>query len=195
MTSEAEDDMDGDLTFGRAMNDNDIFTELDSRLSVISRWAVVNTIKRQSVAEHCFNVERISRRIAVNWLGITDSSKLDRISQIALHHDDDEAVTGDLPSPAKNILSEKYLDAHRELWYNIESPEHNIVKLADKMEAYWFLAMEYKLGNTYVEEYRQELEAKVVKYAEGWGYRVVDLARGWIRRVDLLRGKTHGWTT
>jgi 5'-deoxynucleotidase YfbR-like HD superfamily hydrolase len=85
----------------------DVFAELDSRLSVVTRWVVVNTIKDQSVAEHCFNVERIALRIAMQWFRISRVETLYFISQVALHHDDDESITGDIPGPSKHILSEK----------------------------------------------------------------------------------------
>ena len=174
---------------------NDIFSELDARLSVITRWVVVNTIKKQSVAEHCFNVERIAHNIARLWFGYSDAPTLYRISQIALHHDDDESITGDLPSPAKNVLSEAYLDAHRDLWYNRDGPEHDVVKLADKMEAYWFLTMESKLGNKYIAEYRAEVEAKVLDFAAKLGPKIEDEATAWVTRIDAIKGKSHGWTT
>jgi hypothetical protein len=173
----------------------EVFTELDSRLSVVSRWVVVNTIKRQSVAEHCFNVERIARRIATEWIKIHDPSELDLISQIALHHDDDEAMTGDIPAPFKHVLSEKYLDSRAHLWYNKTGPQHDLVKLADRMEAYWFLTMEAKLGNKYIADYRAELEAKTIDAAAKFGEEVEELAQAWITRADMIRGRTHGWTT
>ena len=169
----------------------DIFSEMDARLSVISRWVVVNTIKKQSVAEHCFNVERIARRIAEAWFENTD---LDLVSQIALHHDDDEAVSGDIPGPAKNILSEKYLDSVADMWYNHPCLERQIVKLADKMEAYWFLTMESKLGNKYIADYRHEVEVKALAFASEFGFEVEDKLQMWLTRIDEVRGKTHGWT-
>lgn len=170
-----------------------IFTEMDARLSVVTRWVIVDTIKKQSVAEHCFNVERIALQIARNWFNMTYVQELFTISQIALHHDDDEAITGDIPGPSKHVLSEKYLDDHRWLWYNLECPEHDIVKLADKMEAYWFLSMEDKLGNRYITEYRAELEAKVLEMATKLGVRTE--AQRWISKADAVKGKTDGWTT
>lgn len=172
-----------------------IFSEADARLSVVSRWVVVNTIKRQSVAEHCFNVERIARRIATEWLKLDDPFTLDKISQIALHHDDDEWITGDLPAPSKHVLSEKWLDSRASLWYNVQCAEHDIVKLADRMEAYWFLTMEAKLGNKYIADYRAELEAKTMDLASQFGNEVEDLVQAWITRADMVRGKTHGWST
>jgi len=140
---------------------NPIFSELDMRLSVVPRWVVVPTIQKQSVAEHCFNVERIARQIAQQWFNIRDTDRLDRISQLALHHDDDEAITGDIPSPAKTILSEKYLDNRARLWYNAHGSLGLIVKLADLMEMYRFLVMETMLGNQYIDEYLTELLNKV----------------------------------
>lgn len=173
----------------------DIFSEMDTRLSVISRWVVVNTIKRQSVAEHCFNVERIARRIAMDWFKITDESKIAYVSQVALHHDDDEAISGDIPGPSKNILSEKYLDSLGRAWYNGPCLERQIVKLADKMEAYWFLTMEAKLGNKYIADYRSEVEAKALAFAAEFGPEIEDHLQAWITRIDTVRGKTHGWIT
>lgn len=174
-----------------------IFTEMDTRLSVITRWVVVNTIKKQSVAEHCFNVERIARRIAMQWFGIQDAKTLDTISQIALHHDDDEAVTGDIPSPAKNVLSEAYLDAHRDLWYNAPSPEREIVKLADKMEAYIFLSMETALGNSYIQDYRNEIAQKIINWISEGGFddRIRAVIVDWLAKIRQMRGRTHGWVT
>jgi len=170
----------------------DIFNEMDARLSVIQRWVVVDTIKKQSVAEHCFNVERIARRIAEDWFGDVD---LDLVSQIALHHDDDEAISGDIPGPAKNILSEKYLDSVAGMWYNSPCLERQIVKLADKMEAYWFLTMEAKLGNKYIADYRSEVEYKAMTFASEFSSKVEDHLRVWLTRIDEVRGKTHGWVT
>lgn len=168
----------------------EIFGELDARLSWVHRWVVVNTIKKQSVAEHCFNVERIATRIAEEWLEITDVVRLYNISQLALHHDNDEAITGDLPSPSKWVLSEEWVDEHSGLWYNRDSPEREIVKLADKMEAYWFLSMERKLGNQYIEGYLQEIHRKVLSAATALG--VHNYITGWLATVDRMKGTTRG---
>jgi hypothetical protein len=166
-----------------------IFGELDARLSMVQRWVVVNTIKKQSVAEHCFNVERIARRIAMEWFGIHNKEDLDEISQIALHHDDDEAIYGDVPSPVKHILSETYLDSRRRLWYNADGPLVHIVKLADKMEAYQFLTMESKLGNTYISEYLAEVQHKALRFSDTLAMRTKLI--GWLKQIDKIKGTTH----
>jgi len=172
-----------------------ILGELDTRLSAVQRWVVVNTIKKQSVAEHCFNVERIARRIAVQWFKLKPSLQLDELSQIALHHDDGEAITGDLPSPAKSVLSEKYLDEQSRLWYNQPSLVHDIVKLADKMEAYWFLTMESELGNRYISQYRAEIYGKVIAAAFAMGSEIETNARIWMHQIDRIIGTTYDPTT
>lgn len=169
---------------------NEIWGELDARLSMVQRWVVVNTIKKQSVAEHCFNVERIARRIAIEWLEIKNEAKIDYISQAALHHDDDEAITGDLPSPSKWILGEKWVDSRRDLWYNRECQELDIVKLADKMEAYQFLCMEAALGNKYVKDYTNEIFEKMRKSAEALG--VLDQLYRFASKVGVVKGTTLG---
>jgi hypothetical protein len=143
------------------------------------------------VAEHCFNVERIARRVAEQWFSIRDTERLDRISQLALHHDDDEALTGDIPSPAKHILSEEWLDSRARLWYNASSPLRDIVKLADYMEMFRFLALEVTMGNRYVDGYLAEILDKVVKeYPD-----MAELWMEWAMSMRKMRGTTRGATT
>src|SRR5262245_55974581 len=100
-----------------------MISELDDRLSTIKRWSIVRTITTQSVAEHCFNVQRICMKLAPLF-GITDRIHdwMD-LSQAALHHDDEEAITGDIPGTAKPYMSfEGILDINGRAWYNNASP-------------------------------------------------------------------------
>ena len=142
-----------------------IFHELSQRLSVVPRWTIVRTIQKQSVAEHCFNVARIAEEVAVRWFNINPQSEIMRdILTYALHHDDDEAITGDIPSPAKYRLREEYLDASHSPWYHVSEDARRIVKLADLMEAYWFLMMERRLGNQYCEVHRLNIHKQICQY-------------------------------
>jgi 5'-deoxynucleotidase YfbR-like HD superfamily hydrolase len=146
-----------------------IFSEMDHRLSVIKRWSIVHTIQQQSVAEHCFNVERIAVRIAKEWLDFNDDLVLFEISQYALHHDDFEAVSGDVPSTVKRYFNGKLAEREHEDIIPIRSDPpssiKNVVKLADRLEWYWFLTMESALGNKYIEDYRLELYGIIHAFA------------------------------
>lgn len=138
----------------------EIFTELDHRLSVVKRWPILHTIQTQSVAEHAFNVSRIAERIAFDWFKIGDGDVLYNILWWALHHDDLEALTSDLPSMVKPYFDEdKLAHEHSSILVPALPPSdqvRDIVKLADKMEGYHFLAMEVALGNQFVRAHYAE---------------------------------------
>ena len=141
-----------------------IFNELDQRLSIVPRWVILRTIQKQSVAEHLFNVERIAVQIAIEWMGIKDPTIIFSISQYALHHDDDEALTGDIPSTAKSFVQVSRVDEVRH-WAKNSDDVIRIVKLADLLEAVWFLLMERKLGNHYIAKHLEACQSKVISYA------------------------------
>jgi 5'-deoxynucleotidase YfbR-like HD superfamily hydrolase len=169
----------------------DIFNELDHRLSVVPRWSILVTIQHQSVAEHCFNVERIARRMGSAWFGL-QINDLDSITQIALHHDDEESTTGDIPSPAKGkLLSERYLDSQSRMWYNADTQLRRIVKLADQMEAFWFLSMEISMGNKYVRNHRQAIGEKMFTSARDFGDETVHRLNAWVASTREMRSENY----
>lgn len=134
-----------------------MLSELDDRLSTIKRWSILRTIFQQSVSEHCFNVQRITMRIA-RVLQITDWQQLYRLSQAALHHDDEEAIFGDRPAPAKGYITEDQIDVGGQMWYDgADEQIKAIVKLADIMEALHFLTLEMHMGNKYVTVHRNDM--------------------------------------
>jgi len=90
------------------------------RLSNVPRWGIVKMSKKQSVAEHSFNVAAITSYLC-NALGMDDEAEKAEICD-ALWHDYDEIFTGDIPTTAK-----------------VKQDSHpTIVKLADLLESYAF---------------------------------------------------------
>jgi hypothetical protein len=133
-----------------------IFSELDHRMSVVPRWGILHTLQDQSLAEHVHNVVRITSRIGPMWFNLNHEELLTALMW-AHHHDDEESLTGDLPAMVKPYFDEAaFIDEHRDLLQaTVLPPEHivNIVKLADKMEGYHFLRMEWALGNKFIENH------------------------------------------
>jgi hypothetical protein len=151
-------------------------------MSVVKRWGTVQTIRSQSDAEHCFNVARIAHRLCNRFFpeGFVPSHAeriYGAVVVYALHHDDDESVTGDFPSYMK-----PHVDVERALQnvpaYHDEEFDTSgsagdepwvrfLVKCADYIDACVFLKMEISLGNRSVSYHLRHLEARFRKYLEG----------------------------
>lgn len=147
----------------------DVFNDLDHRLSVVKRWAIAETIHKQSVSEHVFNVERMSVRIARDWMGIDDPEALFIIMSYAHHHDDTESLSGDLPTMVKPYFNEpEFTVDHADL---VPPPElvtqliKDIVKLADMLDGWWFLCVEHQLGNRYLEPHYNFEPGRIMAFA------------------------------
>lgn len=148
-----------------------IFGELDHRLSVVPRWQLLHTIQRQSVAEHMFNVARIAERIATQWFGINEDGYTARILYWALHHDDFEALSGDVPTMVKPYFDEEqFEEEHSNL---IKPTKHStpmhvreIVKLADMLEGFHFICTELKLGNSFVENHHVSYYQEIANFLQ-----------------------------
>lgn len=86
------------------MKERGVFYKLS--LQQIDRWSIVEMIRKQSVAEHTYNVHVLAMDLW-DWLFQVPHNSFEReaCSRWALEHDLDEVFTGDLPSPIKAILN------------------------------------------------------------------------------------------
>jgi hypothetical protein len=120
------------------------------------------------------------------WFDICDPDDLFLLSQGALHHDDLEAITGDLPTPAKDYIAKKEggIDTDAGVWYDtLPDNFKEIIKLADLMEAFHFLAIEMKMGNRYVVRHRRYLRQSINKHINNhqhWPAEVSKNVNDWI---------------
>lgn len=127
-------------------------------LGQVPRWAIVRLNREQSVLEHTALVTMYVADIAhiLGYKGDFGALLLE-----ALRHDFPEVCTGDLPSPVKKEISTPaQMDAYEQrvlvTRYGIDegcpdSEMHQIVKLADILEATLKLTEELASGNRSVE--------------------------------------------
>lgn len=106
------------------------------RLSFVPRWTIVPTIRKQSVAEHSFQVAAITLvLLGLHKKGQEGAFRL-VVLEKALRHDMSEAATGDEPSPSKEPKD-----------YGSFNQIDITVKMADLIEAILFVEDERMLGN------------------------------------------------
>lgn len=106
------------------------------RLSVVPRWSVMPTIRKQNVAEHSFHVASLSMwLVGLHARGYNGKFELE-VLRYALTHDVKEAIDGDMPSPSKKT---EPVDASDQVKV--------VVKTADVLEAMLFMYEEQLMGN------------------------------------------------
>lgn len=120
----------------------------------VRRWHIVQVAREQTLAEHSFAVAVIAGSLAASmrWQGLLKEPDQLMLLNYALQHDIVEVKTGDMPTPfkraiekeggaesldrAENAMSEDYMMLKRRTrGTEVEA----IVKLADQMEAIYFL--------------------------------------------------------
>lgn len=158
-------------------------------LSNIYRWAVVPTIRRQSVAEHSFFVaclvSHLCRETGIEKaVGVTR----DELVQAALFHDLDEVITGDIPGPTYRVVKsapswKEWLTMKVRMWFPwIEEPKKpafKVVQLCDCLEAFLFLREEVELGNSGVTRNLDSVYEVIIKLTADHGQDVKD----WVNSV------------
>lgn len=152
-----------------------IFSELDHRMSVVPRYTVVETIRKQNLATHSYNVTIIARRITKRL--DDDNDLLDRVTEYALYHDYDETFSSDFPSYSKEFVNEKGISDRVDQLVDDEVPRdllggdtgplvRFIVKCADYIDLCQFFRMEISLGNRSVAGHLRGAEYRFRKYVE-----------------------------
>ncbi len=121
-------------------------------LSNVTRWHHTATKRRQSVAEHSYNVAMLAQRIAAEIDMIPPHFAW--VATAALVHDLPEVDFGDIPAPTKLFLDhnlgslESIDECTTAMFYlrrkmsppPIPRPVHELVKLADLLEALiWYV--------------------------------------------------------
>ena len=89
------------------------FFAIVSRMRYIERWALMRTSRTDNLSEHSLEVAMISHAL-VTLANVRYGHELDadRAAVIALYHDAQEIITGDLPTPVK-YFNRQINDAYR----------------------------------------------------------------------------------
>jgi len=132
-------------------------------LSHVPRWAIIDTIKNQSVGEHTFRTMVICKAIAEFLLDHDVHVDMLELFYQALIHDMEEAKTGDIPSPFKRELFGDKLDKKY-------TDEGLIIKLADTIEPIIFLRRYGVRSNKIEEELKSYCEKTVFKIHEQFNF-------------------------
>jgi 5'-deoxynucleotidase len=151
------------------MNNNSPFPPELRTMSIVPRWSIVWTTQEDNVANHSFYVTVYSHMIArtIKWKGPKDY-----LMFLALMHDADETITGDVVSPAKDQIVDydkmaDYVDAKmyermgglvhelaemgNSISTKVGEEADAIVKAADRMDALFFLLVEARRGNNVID--------------------------------------------
>jgi 5'-deoxynucleotidase len=166
------------------MDKSNQFFAFLSRMKYIMRWSLMRNTNFENIQEHSHQVSVIAHALAViKNVYFGGSVNADRVAVLALYHDSNEALTGDMPTPIKyfnpsiqkaykdmedvskekllTMLPDKLRDIYRDiLFYDEASDEGRIVKAADRICAYIKCLEEEKAGNT---EFKKAAEATAKK--------------------------------
>ena len=142
-----------------------------SRMKYINRWGLMRNTAQENLKEHSQSVAMLAHALGViNNLYFGGDANPDRLASLALYHDAEETITGDMPTTVKyfsqslrdafaeveteaketllSMLPEEMAGVYRGLLYCTDPQEKRLVKAADKICAYIKCIEEKKAGNT-----------------------------------------------
>lgn len=187
------------------------------RLRLIQRWSLMRSALPENVAEHSFQVALLAHALCVIGSEVFGKQvDADRVLALALFHDAEEVITGDVPTPVKHhnpeILSsmrnleslartrllgmvpEPLVPVYRDLLEQ-RARDGNLlrwVKAADKLDAYLKCVVEMAAGNNEFAMARRQLESAV--HALGMPeveYFLQHFAPGFAMTLDELAGESE----
>ena len=142
-----------------------------SRMRHIFRWSLMRNVTQENIQEHSLQVAMIAHGLALIKNKLYGGSvNPERVALLAVYHDSNETLTGDLPTPIKYfnpeiqkaykgleslskekllaLLPEEFTQDYRSiLFYDEQSEEGKLVKAADRLSAYIKCIEEIKAGN------------------------------------------------
>ncbi len=143
-----------------------------SRMKYINRWGLMRNTQLENIQEHSLQVAMIAHALAVTANRLFGGNfNADRVAVIAMYHDSNETITGDMPAPIKyfnpdiskaykdveEVSKEKLLsmlpkelesDFREILFYENDAEVKQLIKAADRLSAYIKCLEEIKAGNT-----------------------------------------------
>lgn len=158
-----------------------------SRMKHITRWGLMRNTVTENIQEHSLQVAMLAHALAViNNTCFNGRVNPERAAVLAIYHDANETLTGDLPTPikyynpsiqkaykdledvSKNKLLSMLPDILKPSWEDIlffdeASEEGKIVKAADRLCAYIKCIEEEKAGNG---EFKKAAEAILKKITD-----------------------------
>ncbi len=159
-----------------------------ARMKFIQRWGLMRNTQVENIQEHSLQVAMIAHALAV-LKNTRFGAEIDpeRTALLAVFHDAEEVITGDLPTPIKyfnpqvaqaidsveavakdrllRMLPDDLRSAYEELFFPVEADDEawSCVKAADRICAYLKCVEEHKAGNAEFgraeEAIRAQLEA------------------------------------
>ncbi|NLU52560.1 MAG: 5'-deoxynucleotidase [Clostridiaceae bacterium] len=156
-----------------------------SRMRHIYRWSLMRNVASENIQEHSLQAAMIAHALAlIKNKYFEGSVNPEKVALLAIFHDCNETITGDLPTPIKyynpeisrayksleavskekllSLLPEDLKEEYRSiLFFDEESCEGQLIKAADRICAYIKCIEELKAGNGEFKKAEQAILKKI----------------------------------